>query len=35
MLKGLENLKVGGWIETIQTAALSKTARMLRRVQET
>ena len=34
-LKGLENLEVGGRVETIQTTALLKTARILRRVQET
>ena len=35
LLKGLEDLKVGGREETIQTTALLKTARILRRVQET
>ena len=35
LLKGLEYLKVGGWVETIQTTALLKTARILRRVLET
>ena len=34
-LKGLEDLKVGGRVETIQTTALLKTARILRRVLET
>ena len=31
----LEDLEVGGRVETIQTTALLKTARILRRVQET
>ncbi len=35
LLKGLEDLEVYGWVETIQTTALSKTARILRRVLET
>ena len=35
LLKGLEDLEVGGWIETIQTTALLRTARILRRVLET
>ena len=35
LLKGLENLEVGGQVETIQTIALLKTARTLRRVLET
>ena len=35
LLKGLEDLEVGGWVETIQTTALLKTSRILRRVQET
>ena len=34
-LKGLENLKVDRRVETIQTAALLRTARILRRVLET
>ena len=34
LLKGLEDLEVGGGVETIQTAALLKTARILRRVLE-
>ena len=34
-LKGLEDLKVGGRLETIQTTALLRTARILRRVLET
>ena len=32
--KGLENLEVGGRVETIQTTALWRTARILRRVLE-
>ena len=32
LLKGLEDLGVGGCVETIQTTALSRTARILRRV---
>ena len=28
LLKGLEDLEVGGWVETIQTTALSRTARI-------
>ena len=35
LLNGLENLEVGGRVETIQTIALLKTARILRRVLET
>ena len=35
LLKGLENLEVGGRVETIQTIALLRTARILRRVLET
>ena len=35
LLKGLEDLEVGGWVETIQTTALLKTARILRRFLET
>ena len=35
LLKGLEDLEVGGRIETIQTIALLRTARILRRVLET
>ena len=34
LLKGLEDLKVGGWVENMQTAVLLRTARILRRVQE-
>ena len=35
LLKGLEDLEVGDLVETIQTTALLKTARILRRVEET
>ena len=35
LLKGLEDLEVGGGVETIQTTALLRTARILRRVLET
>ena len=35
LLKGLEDLKIGGRVETIQTTALLKTIRILRRVLET
>ena len=35
LLKGLEDLEVGERVETIQTTALLRTARILRRVQET
>ena len=35
ILKGLEGLEVGDRVETIQTTALLKTARILRRVLET
>ena len=35
LLKGLEDLEVGGRVETIQMTALLRTARILRRVQET
>ena len=35
LLKGLEDLKVSGRVETIQTTVLLKTARILRRVLET
>ena len=34
LLKGLKNLEVGVWVETIQTTALLRTARILRRVLE-
>ena len=35
LLKGLEDLEVGGRVETIQTTALPRTASILRRVLET
>ena len=35
LLKGAEDLEVGGRVETIQTTALLRTARILRRVLET
>ena len=35
LLKGLEDLEVGGRVETIQTTAILRTARILRKVQET
>ena len=35
LLKGLEDLEVGGRVETIQTTALMRTARILRQVLET
>ena len=35
LLKGLGNLEVGGRVETIQTTALLRTARIPRRVLET
>ena len=35
LLKGLEDLEVGGQEETTQTTALLRTARILRRVLET
>ena len=35
LLKGLEDLEVGGQVETIQTTALLRTARILRQVLET
>ena len=35
LLKGLEDLEVGGRVETIQTTTLLKTARILRGVLET
>ena len=35
LLKGLEDLEVGGQVETIQTTALLRTARILSRVLET
>ena len=35
LLKSLEDLEIGGRVETIQTTALLRTARILRRVLET
>ena len=35
LLKGLEDLEVGGRVDTIQITALLRTVRMLRRVLET
>ena len=35
LLKGQEDLEVGGWVETIQTTALLRMARILRQVLET
>ncbi len=35
LLKGLEDLEVGGRVETIQTTTILRTARILRRVLET
>ena len=35
LLKGLEDLKIGGRVETIQTTALLRMARILRRDLET
>ena len=35
LLKGLEDLEVGGQVETIQTTVLLRTARILRRDLET
>ena len=35
LLKSLEDLEAGDWVETTQTTALLKTARILRRVLET
>ena len=35
LLKGLENLEIGGRVETIQMTALLRKARILRRVLET
>ena len=35
LLKALEDLEYGGRVETIQTTALFRTARILRRLQET
>ena len=35
LINGLEDLDIGGRVETIQTATLLRTARILRRVLET
>ena len=35
LLKGMDDLEVGGRVETIQTTILLRTARILRRVLET
>ncbi len=35
LLKGLEDFEIGGRVETIQTTALLRTVRILRRVLET
>ena len=35
LLKRLVDLKIGGWVETIQTTVLLRTAKILRRVLET
>ena len=35
LLKGLEDMEVGGRVETIQMTTLLRTARILRRVLET
>ena len=35
LLKGLEDVEVGGRVETIQTSTLLRTARILRRILET
>ena len=35
LLKDLEDLEVGGWVETIQTTALLRMSRTLKRVLET
>ncbi len=35
LLKGLQDLEVGGRVETIQTTTLLRTARILRKVLET
>ena len=35
LLKGLEDLEIGGRVETIQTTALLRTARILKPVLET
>ena len=35
LLEGLEDLEIGGRVDTIQTTALQRTTRILRRVLET
>ena len=35
LIQGLEDLEIRGWVETIQTTALLRSARILRRVLET
>ena len=35
LVQGLEDLEIIGWVETIQTTALLRSARILRRVLET
>ena len=35
LVKGLEDLEIRGWLETIQTTALLRSARILRRILET
>ena len=35
LLKGLEDLEVGGQMETVQTTALLRTVRILKRILET
>ena len=35
IIKGLKDFEIGGRVETIQTTALLRTVRTLRRVQET
>ena len=35
LVQGLEDLEITGWAETVQTTALLRSARILRRVLET
>ena len=35
LVQGLEDLEIRGWVDTIQTIALLRSARILRRVLET
>ena len=35
LIQGLEDLEIRGWMETIQTTSLLRSARILRRVLET